>query len=217
MAKVTAPLLSMGARGQIGKSAVFAKWRGVAYARQHVTPANPQSADQTTIRSTFALLREMWKRAPAELIAPWNAFATGKPVLGLNKFVGENVRVLKYEADMDNFIGSPGAFGGLPGSAYVSTAPGAAGTFQVAITSPAAPTGWTLVGGVAVAFPQQTPDGIFDDVISVDTTAGANPVLTFAGLTAGGTYVWSAWLEWTKPDGTTAYSSSTTGTQVAHA
>jgi len=46
MAKVTGPLMSMSASGKLADSIVFSIWKGVAYVRQYVTPANPQSSDQ---------------------------------------------------------------------------------------------------------------------------------------------------------------------------
>jgi hypothetical protein len=50
MAKVTGPLMSMSASGQIGKAIVFAGWKGINYVRQFVIPSNPQSADQGDVR-----------------------------------------------------------------------------------------------------------------------------------------------------------------------
>jgi len=46
MAKVTGPLMSMSASGKIGDAIVFAAWKGVAYVRQFVIPANPMSSGQ---------------------------------------------------------------------------------------------------------------------------------------------------------------------------
>lgn len=46
MAKVNGPLMSMSASGKIGDAIVFAAWKGIAYVRQFVIPANPQSAGQ---------------------------------------------------------------------------------------------------------------------------------------------------------------------------
>ncbi|MFA7662622.1 MAG: hypothetical protein WCX88_01775 [Patescibacteria group bacterium] len=46
MAKVSGPLMSMSASGKIGDAIVFAAWKGVAYVRQFVIPANPQSSGQ---------------------------------------------------------------------------------------------------------------------------------------------------------------------------
>jgi len=46
MAKVSGPLMSMSASGKIADAMVFASWKGVAYVRQWVIPANPQSSGQ---------------------------------------------------------------------------------------------------------------------------------------------------------------------------
>lgn len=50
MAKLKAPLLSLGAAGAIGKSLVFFNWKGLDVAREYVVPANPQSDGQITQR-----------------------------------------------------------------------------------------------------------------------------------------------------------------------
>lgn len=50
MAVLKAPLLSLDARGQLGKAIVFSGWKGIKVARQHVVPANPNTADQQTQR-----------------------------------------------------------------------------------------------------------------------------------------------------------------------
>lgn len=51
MAKLTMPLLSIQARGQIGKTAVFFPWKGINCARMYVIPANPNTADQQAQRT----------------------------------------------------------------------------------------------------------------------------------------------------------------------
>lgn len=206
MAKLTGPLLSFGARGSIGKTLVASSWRGVPYARQHVVPSNPQTTDQTAIRTLFAYLREMWKLAPAEVFATWDAFAQGRPFTGMNKFVGENVRVLKYEANMNNFIGSPGSRGGLPPTAFAAVAGGAAGEIDWTMTEPTAPSGWTISKAVAVAFPDADPTTIFSGPFVQSTDAATPFAGTLTGLPAATNCQVSGWLVWTKPDGKLAYS-----------
>lgn len=56
MAKVNGPLMSMDASGKLGDAIVFSKWKGRNYVRQLVTPANPQTADQKTVRSILGTL-----------------------------------------------------------------------------------------------------------------------------------------------------------------
>lgn len=50
MAKLKAPLLSLGASGSIGKAIVYFTWKGLNVARQHVVPSNPKTSGQTTQR-----------------------------------------------------------------------------------------------------------------------------------------------------------------------
>lgn len=212
MAKTTAPALSFGAKGAIAKTMVYSKWRGVPYVRQHVVPANPQTLAQQTVRKTFALLREMWKLAPPLVKAPWDSFAQGRPFTGMNKFVGENVRVLNGEALMTNFIGSPGAKGGLPPTAIAADSL-AVGSITVDFTLPALPDGWAMHGAVAYAFRDQAPDDFFigQIVAGEDVAAPMNQVV-LAGLTSGEDYIVAAFLRQTKPDGTIAYSISLSDT-----
>jgi len=51
MAKVIMPLLSTEARGKIANAMVFFPWKGRAVVRRWLTPANPQSLLQMTIRA----------------------------------------------------------------------------------------------------------------------------------------------------------------------
>jgi hypothetical protein len=50
MAKLKAPLLSLGASGALGKTLVFFPWKGLAVAREYVVPSNPKTTAQTTQR-----------------------------------------------------------------------------------------------------------------------------------------------------------------------
>ena len=50
MAKLKAPLMSLGASGAIGKAMVFFGWKGLDVVREYVVPANPKTAAQNTQR-----------------------------------------------------------------------------------------------------------------------------------------------------------------------
>jgi len=50
VAKLKAPLLSLGAAGAIGKTLVFFAWKGIDAVREYVIPTNPKTAEQTTQR-----------------------------------------------------------------------------------------------------------------------------------------------------------------------
>jgi len=50
VAKLKAPLMSLGASGAIGKALVYFPWKGLDCVREYVVPANPQTTPQTTQR-----------------------------------------------------------------------------------------------------------------------------------------------------------------------
>jgi len=54
LAKLKAPLLSLGAAGAIGKAIVYFGWKGLDVAREYVIPANPRTDRQTTQRGYLA-------------------------------------------------------------------------------------------------------------------------------------------------------------------
>lgn len=51
MAKLKAPLLSLGAAGAIGKALVFFPWKGIDCVREYVIPSNPKTTAQQTHRA----------------------------------------------------------------------------------------------------------------------------------------------------------------------
>lgn len=207
MAKTTAPLLSFSAGGAIAKTQVYSRWRGVPYARRYVIPANPRSTGQVLTRDVFSNLNAMWKLAPTGLQAPWDLFATGQPFTGRNAWLSKNVKLLRSQADMSDFMFSPGAKGGTPPDSITVTA--GSSELTVAFTDPTTPTGWTLTAHWAAAFIDQAPDLLFVGTLHVaeeNSTPPDDVVLT--GLTPTELYDVGAWIEWTKPDGTTAYSVS---------
>ena len=218
MAKLTGPLLSFGATGQIGKTMVIGTWRGIDYARQYVVPANPQTTAQQANRTRFAFLRELWKLSPSEVRAPWTAFATGRKFLNFNAFVGENNRLLVGETDMQAAIMSPGARGGLPPVSVSASTGSSSGEVDVDFTLPTQiPDGWTITQIAAAAIQDQDPTGIFSGPFVADTAANPATSLTLTGLGAGENCVAYGWVEYEKPDGLTAYSVSLADTATSGA
>jgi len=209
MAKVTGPLLSLGAGGTIAKTQTYAKWKGRPYVRQRVIPANPQTSAQTAERNSFTWLQQAWKLSSTLLQAPWDLYATGQVMTGRNAWTKINQTAFFGETDNDLMQFSPGAKGGLP----VATAAATPGSSQlsIAITAPTLPAGWTITRGVAAAMLEQDPhvDTDYTMAIGEDLTSTYAVVLT--GLTPSVPYVWGAWFQYVKPDGSTAYSASFTG------
>ncbi len=217
MARTTAPLLGFDASGQIAKTMVYANWRGVKYARRYVIPGNPQTTAQQITRTTFATLREMWKLLGTDGRTPWTAFASGRPFLNLNAWIGENMRVVRGDALFTDFVGSPGARGGLPPVSVVASTGGASGEVDVTFVHPTIPTGWTINESVVVGFPDQDPALDFGGPLVVDKEASPTLIVTLAGLGSAVSCIAAGWLEWTKPNGQLAYSIGITDTATSGA
>ena len=210
MSKLTAPLLSFGARGSVAKTVVFSRWRGIPYARQYVVPGNPRTEAQQRTRNIFRSLNRLWLYAPASITAAFDTYALGRQFVGRNAFIGQNQRVLRNSetpTSYEGFVASPGARGGLPVTAVVAT-PGAA-DISLALGIPDVPEGWTLVAAHGVAFADQNPQLEFAGEIFSVTESSEPSDIEFTGLEAATEYVTAVWLEWLKPNGDTAYSIST--------
>lgn len=213
MPKTTAPLLSFDARGQIAKSMVYSSWRGRPYVRRYAIPNNPQTVAQTDVRAVFSMLNKAWLFGTTDVTAPWDAYATGRPFLGRNAFIGQNAKALDgppVEANIADFVFSPGAKGGLPASNLVLTPSGT--QISAAFVAPATPAGWTLTKGVLAALPNIDPTLPFGGKWYVATETPPSTPIVVTGLVAATAYVVGLWLIWTKPDGSLAYSISISGT-----
>lgn len=77
MAKLTLPLGSSSASGQLGKAWVFFPWKGLNLVRTLVIPANPKTAAQTTQRGRFTSAVAEYHAADytAEDVAGWRRYA----------------------------------------------------------------------------------------------------------------------------------------------
>lgn len=196
MSKVSAPLLSFGASGQVGKSVVFGTWKGVSYARRHVIPANPRSTEQTLTRNVFSWLNNVYKIAPSEFTAAWRAAVKGRALTDRNLFMQQNIPILRDMPDLTGMVFSPGAKGGLPASVTITP-----GNDQVTIAAPAPdplPSGWTVVRFIAAAIRQQEPGvGAFYEIVADDDPTAAYSV-TLTGLADAADYMGAGWFEFQK-------------------
>lgn len=87
MAKILGVFTDM--HGKLG-NAVLQTWKGIQVIRTHVIPANPQSTDQTTNRTLFTNLVNMFKSVVVSLVHKfWNPFVTAKQT-GWANLIGWN-------------------------------------------------------------------------------------------------------------------------------
>lgn len=206
MPTTTAPLLSFDSRGQIGKTMVYSSWRGRSYVRRYVVPANPQSAEQTITRNAFSFLQATYKLAPPILTAPWDSYIKGKALTSRNAWTKFNLPVLRGEADLANFVFSPGSLGGLPPISVVATPGNDLITVTCVAPSPV-PSGWVVAAAQAACIADQDPDtGILTEITAQEDATDPYS-FTLTGLDAV-LYRVGVWLKWTRSDGLIAYSPS---------
>lgn len=191
MAKVTGPLLSFSAGGQIASTQVYSRWKGRPYVRRYLVPANPRSADQTLTRSVFAWLSNTWRLMPSDVQAPWKAASSNQVMTDRNLWVKQNLSMLRSGVDLTGMVLSPGARAGLNTPVDLT---GAAGAINIDVDTPGVlPAGWTIISAVSAAILQQDPhtDTDYQVFSATDLTDPYAPNIT--GLAAG-TYVAGAWL-----------------------
>lgn len=99
--KVTGPMFSMTASGQIGGVLVASNWKGRAYFRSLVKPANPKSPLQISTRSMFKFLSQNWAALTTAEKATWQTIADQIVASPFNAYMQKN------QTDARNFL-SPG-------------------------------------------------------------------------------------------------------------
>jgi len=89
MARISFSPLIVEASGKV-KDTVFSRWKGRAYIRSRVTPANPQSASQTAVRESLARCVSLWQSMTADMYTNWNTYASPYSISGYNAFMRQN-------------------------------------------------------------------------------------------------------------------------------
>jgi len=90
MVKLRGPMFSMAASGTIGKTATFATWKGRAYARQCVVPANPKSVLQVSVRAMMRFLSQAWVSVGSTPQGSWDEAAAALNVSPFNAYIKAN-------------------------------------------------------------------------------------------------------------------------------
>jgi len=211
MAITTSPLLSLDASGSIGKTLVYSKWKGISYARQHVTPANPNTVAQQGVRNVFRWVHDSYKFLDSVVTESWVNYAKGKPLTPANAWQSANMTTLNGQSDITDIIFSKPSGGAPPATTITATG----GTLQVTVAgaAPTPPAGWTVVEAIAIAMENVDPTLELEAKISgsgTDTTAPYSIVIT--GLKASTEYVCGIWFKFMKADGTFAYGGQLTAT-----
>jgi len=214
MSKVTAPLLSFGAAGQIAKTQVYASWKGRPYARRFVVPANPQSDGQKLTRNIFTYLFGLYRYGTADSLAAMSAAATGARITPANMYPRANLKTARANVNNNALVLSPGA-GGAPACPAFTTTPHAT-TIDISVPEPVLPNGWTDTPIVYAAAVNNWSGTTYADVgtshfmsgDSQDTPAAGAYSLTLPDLVTATDYTIVAWYSVVRPDNSIAYGAS---------
>ncbi len=111
MARVNGPLMSMSASGALAGTIVFAHWKGRAYVRQLVKPANPKSGGQTSMRAMMKFLSQQWSTIVGSDQASWEDLADAGVFSPFNAYtkvnLGRNRDFLAPSTHADQLVTGP--------------------------------------------------------------------------------------------------------------
>lgn len=103
MAKVSAPFLSLGARGSVGGTLTASVWKGIKTMRQKANPANPNTTAQRIQRNLMASAVNAWRTIGFTAAAKeaWNLAASfaPSPMSGFNAFCRAAIAGLKQSSN----------------------------------------------------------------------------------------------------------------------
>lgn len=115
MAKVTGPLLSLDAAGQVAKTLVFSRWKGVNYVRQRVIPTYSNTAKQADIRELITEASQAWQAETSPIDSAYKAAyavsAEGQALSGFNLFIRDCVGKNWVASAYDGSLAIPSAPG----------------------------------------------------------------------------------------------------------
>lgn len=183
MVRVQAPALSLEASGSLGGALVFAKWKGRAYIRTLVTPANPRSGGQVGMRAMLKFLSQDWSNVSAANQATWETRADQQTISPFNAFIGYNQFrwrdfLAPTQHDPEDTADTAAVLGALSASAGVRSI-----TVTQAVTT--ANDGW---GILFFRSPTGTFDTAFDNLKAVKPVDGTNDVIFVDSPLDAGTY-----------------------------
>lgn len=105
MAKITGCMT--GWKGKAG-NLVFSMWKGIQCVKTRVIPHNPKTASQIKTRTVFSSIVRVLRPEAIKFIRPfWNPFV-GDKSSGWANCIKENMLILDYPFNLNNFIFSKG-------------------------------------------------------------------------------------------------------------
>lgn len=153
MARLTGPLLSLGAKGEFGGSVIYDRYAGQDIARSKVAARNPNTPAQAESRGAFATLSWLWQLADTRIRPFWGAYVSDFDMPARAAFIKASLARVRGEPDMDGFRAVVGVSGGL--QPLGMTVVPQSRQLSVKLVTPYPPPDWTFRRPTACAFPDQ--------------------------------------------------------------
>lgn len=177
MARVTYTPVVSNASGKAGDT-VFSRWKGRAYIRKLITPANPNTAAQQVVRDSLGRLPSLWRSILGWVRTIQDAYAVNYRMSGYNWFVGAN-RVLE-ESYLSGKITPPNV--NIASVGPITLTDQGAGSCKVDWTDNGAPAAANIVilarlieaGEVATAYTRKDGGGTLVSAETATVTLSAN-------------------------------------------
>lgn len=209
MATTIGPLLSIGARGQIGKAIVYSDWKGINTAKKYTIPANPKTTLQEKNRDLFTWCHDAFKYLPQNVQAPWNEYVKGVALTPMNAWQQANQIALKGATNLSMIVFTKPVRSGPP-AATITATPGSGSVTIVGTVAPLI-AGWTATNMVAIAMQDVTPSGQLEQIISSSGEVSSSPyTVTISGLLHAQAYRCGCFFQYLRPDAQVAYGGSIT-------
>ncbi len=123
MARVQGPLFSLGALGKLGGALVFSIWKGRAYVRELVRPANPKSDKQLSVRAMMKFLSQEWAGIGSTPQDTWETLADAEVISTFNAYIKRNLRLWRsFRGPAQDSVGA--SVGTPPVHGVASAVPG---------------------------------------------------------------------------------------------
>lgn len=189
MAKVKFTAVVADMRGKLAGT-VFSKNRGGAYVRTKVTPVNPQTSFQASVRARLTQLSQDFRSLTAAQIAAWNSavqsfsstdvFGDIKNPSGINLYTKLNLNLLNAGQSVISTPPLPGAVDGVPVSGI--TVDSSPSTLDIASSLAAVPAGHTMI--VEATAPQSPGKSFVKSEYRVVATVAAATAFPYSAQAA---------------------------------
>jgi hypothetical protein len=135
--------MSISASGSLGKTVTFSSWKGRAYARQLVTPSNPKSAGQMSVRAMMKFLAQSWAALTTGNKATWLLIAADSSISPFNAYVAYSLnRWTHFKGPTKEY---PAADASTPAAAPTTTVTAAVRELSLSIADGAPVSTWGFV------------------------------------------------------------------------